>query len=135
MTANRLVTLYIRGLAIGGPVVLLAVLSADPRWTHQLPATALIIVAAIALRGLQIPLSKYSYLTQTGLVALTGSLLVGLPAAALAVAVGVIAADWLWHKKMFSAALVNLGREGVGLGGAYGGSGSSWGTGGCGPPR
>ena len=36
--------------------------------------------AAIALRGLQIPLSKYSYLTQTGLVALAGSLLVGLPA-------------------------------------------------------
>ncbi len=120
MTANRLVTLYSRGLAIGGPVVLLAVLSADPRWTHQLPATALVIVAAIALRGLQIPLSKYSYLTQTGLVALTGSLLVGLPAAALAVAVGVIAADWLWHKKMFSAALVNLGREVVALVGAYG---------------
>src|SRR2546426_10374316 len=123
MTANRLVTLYSRGLAIGGPVVLLAVLSADPRWTHQLPATALIIVAAIALRGLQIPLSKYSYLTQTGLVALTGSLLVGLPAAALAVAVGVIAADWLWHKKMFSAALVNLGRGVVALVGAYGGCG------------
>jgi len=120
VTANRLVTLYSRGLAIGGPVVLLAVLSADPRWTHQLPATALVIVAAIALRGLQIPLSKYSYLTQTGLVALTGSLLVGLPAAALAVAVGVIAADWLWHKKMFSAALVNLGREVVALVGAYG---------------
>jgi len=120
VTANRLVTLYSRGLAIGGPVVLLAVLSADPRWTHQLPATAVVIVAAILLRGLQIPLSKYSYLTQTGLVALTGSLLVGLPAAALAVAVGVIAADWLWHKKMFSAALVNLGREVVALVGAYG---------------
>src|SRR3989442_7782409 len=120
MTANRLVTLYSRGLAIGGPVVLLAVLSGDPRWTHQLPAPALVIVAAILLRGLQIPLSKYSYLTQTGLVALTGSLLVGLPAAALAVAVGVIAADWLWHKKMFSAALVNLGRGVVALVGAYG---------------
>src|SRR5438094_954749 len=35
------------------------------------------VTAAIALRGLQIPLSKYSYLTQTGLVGLTGSLLVG----------------------------------------------------------
>src|SRR3989442_14144642 len=134
MTANRLVTLYSRGLAIGGPVVLLAVLSADPRWTHQLPATALVIVAAILLRGLQIPLSKYSYLTQTGLVALTGSLLVGLPAAALAVAVGVIAADWLWHKKMFSAALVNLGREVVALVGAYGVLGVVVGAGGGAPP-
>src|SRR3989442_12256670 len=117
MTANRLVTLYIRGLAIGGPVVLLAVLSADPRWTHQLPATALIIVAAIALRGLQIPLSKYSYLTQTGLVALTGSLLVGLPAAALAGAGGGIPAGWVGHTKRFRAPLVKLGGEVGGLGG------------------
>jgi len=120
VTANRLVTWYSRGLAVGGPAVLLAVLSADPRWTSQLPATALMIAAAIALRGLQIPLSKYSYLTQTGLVALTGSLLVGLPATALAIAVSVIVADWLWHKKMFSAALVNLGREVLALVGAYG---------------
>src|SRR6266516_3138292 len=78
------------------------------------------IAAAIALRGLQIPLSKYSYLTQTGLVALTGSLLVGLPATALAIAVSVIVADWLWHKKMFSAALVNLRRKVLALVGAYG---------------
>src|SRR5881398_2521215 len=78
------------------------------------------VTAAIALRGLQIPLSKYSYLTQTGLVGLTGSLLVGAPATALAIAVSVIVADWLWHKKMFSAALVNLGRVVLALVGAYG---------------
>src|SRR5881296_936333 len=78
------------------------------------------VTAAIALRGLQIPLSKYSYLTQTGLVGLTGSLLVGAPATALAIAVSVIVADWLWHKKMFTAALVNLGREVLALVGAYG---------------
>src|SRR5207253_2423561 len=33
---------------------------------------------------------------------------------------GVLAADWLWHKKMFRAALVNLGREVIALVGAYG---------------
>ena len=120
MTANRVVTLYSRGLAIGGPVVLLAVLVADPRWTDQLLEIAILVVAAVALRGLQIPLSKYSYLTQTGLVALTGSLLVGVPATALAIAVSVLTADWLWHKKMFTAALVNLGREVLALVGAYG---------------
>src|SRR5207237_610948 len=37
-----------------------------------------------------------------------------------AVAGGVLAADWLWQKKMFRAALVNLGREVVALVGAYG---------------
>jgi len=45
---------------------------------------------------------------------------VGAPATALAVAGGVLAADWLWQKKMFRAALVNLGREVVALVGAYG---------------
>ncbi len=106
MTANRLVTLHSRVLALVGPLLLGAVLIADPRWTGQLPATLLMVVAAVLLRGAQVPLSKYSYLTQTGLVALGGSLLVGLPATAVAGAL--------------TAALVNLGREVVALVGAYG---------------
>jgi methyl-accepting chemotaxis protein len=120
VTANRLVTLYSWGLAIAGPLLLVAVLVGDPRWTGQLPAMLVLLGAAVALRGLQIPLSKYSYLTQTGLVALAGSLLVGVPATALAIATSVIVTDWLWHRKMFRAALVNLGREVVALVGAYG---------------
>jgi methyl-accepting chemotaxis protein/preprotein translocase subunit YajC len=120
VTAARLVTLYSRGLAIGGPLVLVAALIADPRWTGQLPETLLMLAVAVALRGAQVPLSKYSYLTQTGLVALAGSLLVGLPATVLALALGVLGADWLWQKKMFRAAVVNLGREVIALVGAYG---------------
>jgi len=120
MTANRLVVVYSRALAIGGPLLLVAILSADPRWTGQLLEIVVMTVAAFLLRGAQVPLSKYSYLTQTGLVALAGTLLVGAPATALAVAGGVLAADWLWQKKMFRAALVNLGREVVALVGAYG---------------
>src|SRR5437870_13637325 len=76
--------------------------------------------ATIMLRGAQVSLSKYSYLTQTGLVALVGSLLVGVPATVLAVALGVLGADWLWQKKLFRAALVNLGREITALVGAFG---------------
>jgi len=120
MTANRLVVVYSRALAIGGPLLLAAILIVDPRWTGQLLETVAMTVAAFLLRGAQVPLSKYSYLTQTGLVALAGCLLVGAPATALAVAGGVLAADWLWQKKMFRAALVNLGREVVALVGAYG---------------
>src|SRR5260370_1408209 len=90
VTANRLVTLHSRVLALVGPLLLGAVLIADPRWTGQLPATLLMVVAAVLLRGAQVPLSKYSYLTQTGLVALGGSLLVGLPAAAAFAALGVL---------------------------------------------
>src|SRR5204863_336874 len=92
----------------------------DPRWTGQLLEIVVMTVAAVLLRGAQVPLSKYSYLTQTGLVALAGCLLAGAPATALAVAGGVLAADWLWQKKMFRAALVNLGREFVAIVGAYG---------------
>ncbi len=120
MTANRLVALYSRGLAIGGPVVLVAALIVDRRWTGQLVEVVVMLGAALVLRGGQVPLSKYSYLTQTGLVALAGSLLVGLPATALAVGLGVLGADWVWQKKMFRAALVNLGREIIALVGAYG---------------
>jgi hypothetical protein len=46
----------------------------------------MLLGAAVALRGLTVPLSKYSYLTQTGQVAPAGSLLVGLPATTLAIA-------------------------------------------------
>ena len=120
MTANRLVVVYSRALAIGGPLLLVAILIVDPRWTGQLLEIVVMTVAAFLLRGAQVPLSKYSYLTQTGLVALAGCLLVGAPATALAVAGGVLAADWLWQKKMFRAALVNLGREVVAIVGAYG---------------
>ncbi|HEX4574901.1 MAG TPA: methyl-accepting chemotaxis protein [Gemmatimonadales bacterium] len=120
MTANRLVAVYSRAIAVGGPLLLAGVLIADPRWTGQLPEVFVMTVAALLLRAAQVPLSKYSYLTQTGLVALAGSLLVGVPATALAVALSVVGADWLWQKKMFRAALVNLGREVVALVGAYG---------------
>src|SRR5207247_1110860 len=52
--------------------------------------------------------------------ALTGGLVVGVPATALAITASVLTTDWLWHKKMFTAALVNLGREVLALVGAYG---------------
>jgi methyl-accepting chemotaxis protein len=120
MTANRLVTIYSRALAIAGPAVLGATLIADPRWTGQLPQVAGMLVASLLLRAAQVPLSKYSYLTQTALVAVAGSLVVGLPATALALAGGVLGADWLWQKKMFLSTLVNLGREVIALVGAYG---------------
>jgi methyl-accepting chemotaxis protein len=120
MTANRLVTIYSWALAVGGPIVLVAMLIADPRWTGQLVEVFGLLVASVVLRAAQVPLSKYSYLTQTALVAITGSLLVGVPGTALAVATGVLGADWLWQKKMFRAALVNLGREVIALAGAYG---------------
>ena len=120
MTAARVVKIYSRVLAIGGPLLLGGVLIADTRWTGQLAETLALLSAAVLLRGGQIPLTKYSYLTQTALVALVGSLAVGVPATAIAIAGGALGADWLWQKKQFAAALVNLGREVIALVASFG---------------
>ena len=120
MTIQRFVVLYSQGLAYTGLVLLAAVLAADPRWLHQIPEIIVLLGACVALRGLHIPLSKYSYLTQTGLVALAGSLLVGLPATATAVAGGTLIVDWTWHRKPLRVAWINLGREVIALVAAYG---------------
>lgn len=120
MTPQRFVGLYSQALGTAGSALLVAVLAADPRWVGQLPETVVMLGLCVVLRGLHIPLSKYSYLTQTGLVALTGGLLVGVPATALALAGGVVGADWLWHRKPLRAAWVNLGREVIALVAAFG---------------
>jgi methyl-accepting chemotaxis protein len=120
MTVTRLIDLYGRGLRYGSPLLLGAVLAADTRWTGQLREVLLLTVCSVGLRGAQIALTKYSYLTQIGLPALTGSLLVGLPATALAVGLGTLCADWVWQRKAFRAALINAGREVVALVAAFG---------------
>ena len=120
MNVQRLVTIYSRVLAWGGLLLLFGVLAADQRWTTQIPVVLVMMALCIPLRANAIPLSKYSYLTQTGLVAIAGSLLVGVPAALLAVAGGVLGADWAWQRKLLVVARVNLGREVIALVAAYG---------------
>jgi methyl-accepting chemotaxis protein len=120
VTINRVIVLYSRVLTYAGPVLMLAVLIVDPRWLGQIPELVVLTCAGVVLRGLQIPLSKYSYLTQTGLVAIVGSLVVGLPAAAVAVGVSTLLADTVWLRKATSAALVNSGREVVAAVASYG---------------
>ena len=74
MRISRFVTLYSQGLAWLGATLLIAVLVTDHRWLGQIPEIVVLFGSAVALRGLYVPLSKYSYLTQTALVGLTGSL-------------------------------------------------------------
>ena len=120
MTSDRLVTLYGRVLFYAGPVLLVGVLLADRRWLGQAPDLAMLVAAGIVLRGLQIPVSKYSYLTQIGLVVVAGSLLVGLPAAVLAVGVSTAIVDSAWLRKTPRAAAVNAAREVIAAVAAYG---------------
>src|SRR2546427_279000 len=100
----------------------LAARAAAGGWMSQPLEVLFLTACCVGLRGAPIPLSKYSYLPQTGLVALTGSLLVGLPATALAVAAGTLCADWAWQRKTPSAAVINAGRAVVALAAAFGAS-------------
>jgi methyl-accepting chemotaxis protein len=120
MKVGRFVALYSRGLAWVGTALLIAVLAVDRRWLGQIPESVVLFGSAVALRGLSVPLSKFSYLTQTALVAVAGSLLVGVPATALAIAAATIVTDSLWQRKPLWASWINLGREVIALVAAYG---------------
>jgi len=120
MSISRFVTIYSQALAYVGPIVLAGALIADPRWLGQMPEIVLLFGSAIALRGLAVPLSKYSYLTQTALVGVAGSLLVGVPATALAVAGATLVTDALWQRKPLRVAWINLGREVITIVAAFG---------------
>jgi len=64
----------------------------------QIPEIFVLFGSAVALRGLSVPLSKYSYLTQT--VSSTDRQSAGRRAGnALAVAGATIVTDWLWQRK------------------------------------
>jgi len=120
VTTNRVIVLYSQALMILGPLLVVGTMIVDPRWIDQIPELVVMLGTAVMLRGLQIPLSKYSYLTQLGLVALAGSLVVGLPATVLAIAISTAGTDLAWLRKSAQAAAVNSGREVVAIVAGYG---------------
>ncbi|HJQ65902.1 MAG TPA: GAF domain-containing protein, partial [Gemmatimonadales bacterium] len=120
MNFQRFVLLYGRVLATVGLALSLAVLIFDRRWTQQWIEILVMLVACVGLRGQAVRLSKYSYLNQTALVSLSGTLLVGLPATLVALAGGTIVADWVWLRKSLWAAVINFGREATTLVAAFG---------------
>ena len=120
MSITKFVALYSQALAWAGSVVLIGVVAADARWLSQMPELVILFLCGVWMRALAIPLSKYSYLTQTALVGLLGSLLVSVPATALAIAGSVVVADSVWQRKPLRVAWINLGREVIALVAAYG---------------
>ena len=120
MDVRRVTYLYRQGLVYLGLALLALVLLLDAAWLDRWPLTAVLAVATLGLRGLHIPLSKYSFLTQTSLVALAGGILAGAAPTAAGLAAGVLACDWLWHRKPIAAAAVNTGRELIAFLAAYG---------------
>src|SRR6476469_8202192 len=104
---NRFLATYARAVGTIGLALLLVAFSVDPRWVTQ---------------GLEmvIPLIKYGALNLLAIPAMAGALLVGPPASALAMWIGIVIADGLLLRKGLQAAWINAGREVIALLSSYG---------------
>jgi methyl-accepting chemotaxis protein len=111
---------YARAVGTIGLALLVVSLAVDPRWTTQGLEMVLLLVVVVAFRAQQIPLTKYGALILLAIPALSGALLVGPPASALAMWLGIVVADGLLLRKGLQAAWINAGREVTALLSSYG---------------
>jgi methyl-accepting chemotaxis protein len=117
---RRFLGAYARVVGTIGLVLLVAALATDPRWVTQGLGIAVLVVTVVALRAQQIPLTKYGALNLLAIPALSGALLVGAPASALAMWIGIAVSDGLLLRKGVQAALINAGREVIAMLSSYG---------------
>jgi len=122
MTVNvsKVLRHYTTVLLIGGSALTATVLFLDHNWIHKPISTLLLMVSICALRAVPIRLSKYSYLTQTGIPTLVGAVCIGPAPVVAGLWVGVISGDVFWLRKHPRAGLVNSGREVIGFVAAFG---------------
>ena len=122
MTVNiqRLLSTYTRVLSVGGFLLTIGVLLWDQRWLDRPISTALLLVSILVLRSVPVRLSKYSYLTQSAIPVLVGSVCIGASPVVLALWLGVAGADVFGLRKQTRAGYVNAGREVIGYLGAFG---------------
>ncbi len=111
---------YARAVGTLGTVLLVAALAADHRWLDHPIGLVLLIAAVTGIRLQQVPLTKYGTLNLLAMPALAGALVLGAPAAALAMWIGILIADGLPLRKGWQIAWINAGREVVALVAAYG---------------
>jgi methyl-accepting chemotaxis protein len=111
---------YAQVLGFGGLAVAIAALAVDIRWIAQPVSTLILFASVFALRASPVRLSKYSYLTQSGVAAIVGGLSTGPSPVVLALWAGVFTSDVLWLRKLPRAGFINAGREVIGFTAAYG---------------
>ncbi|MGH7734776.1 MAG: hypothetical protein ACREOE_14065, partial [Gemmatimonadales bacterium] len=98
-------------LAWAGLVLLPVALWLDRGWLTHPWGVVILAIAVLALRAAPIQLSKYSYLTQTGVPVLVGAVLLGAGPVSLGLVAGVFLADWALHRKPWLFSWINAGRE------------------------
>lgn len=117
---NTFLTVYARAVGAIGTALLLAVLVVDPHWLGQPIGLGVLLATALLMRLSQIPLTKYGALNLLAVPALGGALIVGAPATALALWLGVAIADGAVLRKGYQIAWINAGREVISLVSAFG---------------
>lgn len=111
LSPQQIVTIYSKALRTLGILILVPVLIVEPSWWQQwIPMLAMAAIA-VALRAFQLELGKYAYVSLSPLVALGGSLLIGVSATALALAISILITDIAFLRKHRSAAWTNASRE------------------------
>jgi methyl-accepting chemotaxis protein len=110
---------YARVLTLGGALVALAAVAIDQRWTDHPVATLVLLATVFVLRAVPVRLSKYSYLTQSGVPALVGAVSVGPTPVVIALYAGSLLSDF-WLRKPTRAGFINAGREALGFVAAFG---------------
>ena len=113
-------TAYARFVGLLGLGLLVAALALDTRWMGQTWGIVAMLATVVFLRAQQIPLTKYGALNLLALPIVSGSLILGAPAASLAVWVGVLFADITFLRRSAVIAWINAGREVVALLAAFG---------------
>ena len=113
-------TVYARLVGALGLGLLAAALVLDTRWMGQTWGIVAMLGTIVFLRAQQIPLTKYGALNLLALPIVSGSLILGAPAASLAVWVGVLFADITFLRRGAVIAWINAGREVVALLSAFG---------------
>ena len=116
----KLLRRYTTVLLVGGSILTATVLVLDRHWIEQPIATMLLMITIFVLRSVPVRLSKYSYLTQSGIPTLVGAVCVGPAPVVAALWVGVVSADVFGLHKQPRAGLVNAGREVIGFMAAFG---------------
>ena len=120
MNLNSALRLYARGVAVAGWLLVVGV----PLWwgagTGFWWTTLVVAVLTTPVRWKQIPLTKYTALHLTGMIAVAGALLGGVAPTALGLAIGILLADRFLMHKGGEAAFINAGREPLALYAAYG---------------
>ncbi|MFI5208903.1 MAG: methyl-accepting chemotaxis protein [Gemmatimonadales bacterium] len=111
ISVRNVLAWYTRLLAWGGGALWLTVVAGNQSWLDHPWVVVILVLAVVGLRAGQIPLSKYSYLTQIGVPVLAGALTAGPTMVVLALGIGVFAADGVILKKPTWVAWINSGRE------------------------